>query len=448
MFAHWRRGIGILVGAMVVVASAVPGLAAAAATPAGPTCAHLRVALQVAPDLTYFSDVVNEIAECGLPGGQPAAAQPVCAHLVAALGVAPRLRGFPGVHDELAACIENGALAATTDLFGDLAGYGWAEADIALLAQIGVLQGEGHGIFDPAGHLTRAEFAALIDRIFALAQPSTPVSFVDVPATYWAYGDIEAAAPYMSQFTLPGGAAFEPAMPATRGEVAATIGKIEVAEGQAALPTAAAAQSVWAAFSDGAQMPAGLAQYAAVAVRMGFMKGYPGGSFGVNATLTRAEAAVLLARVLDASEGIGGTTAQTASAWIVALQPAALSIYNGSAVVTYSLDASAQVTLNGAASALATVPLGDAVTVTLDGQGGASAVAATAPSAPTVTGTWQGMSGSSASVVADGQTQAVALGTAPVAIEGGQIVSAASIAPGTSVTIERVLSGSALILVQ
>jgi len=197
------------------------------------------------------------------------------------------------------------AAATTSTSFSDLQGFDWASADITLLAQLGVVQGVGGGQFAPAQQITRAEFAALLQRLFLLPQPANPEGFVDVQAGAWDYSAIEAAAPYMTQFDTPGGVAFEPSLPEVRIEVAATIGEIEVAEGLATLPAAAQAAQIWGQFSDANLVPAGLEQTAAVALQAGLMQGYPGGSFGVEDTLTRAEAAVLLARVLRGDETIG-----------------------------------------------------------------------------------------------------------------------------------------------
>ncbi len=170
------------------------------------------------------------------------------------------------------------------------------------MAKQGVFKGVAPGRFDPAGHVTRAQFAALMTRLFHLAAPTAPISFVDVPSGAWYYADVEAASPYMSEFTVPAGLAFEPSLDVTRIEVAATIGQIEVATGKETLPSASAAAAMWAGFHDGALVPSGLAQDAAVTVTLGLMKGLPGAVFGVQSRINRAQAAVLLARVLSSSE--------------------------------------------------------------------------------------------------------------------------------------------------
>jgi hypothetical protein len=211
------------------------------------------------------------------------------------------------------------------EAFDDLGGYGWAGPAIAQLARLNILRGIGHGRFDPGGTLTRAQFAALVTRLFNLQPPASgATTFVDVSSGDWAYSAIAAAAPYMSQYRTPGGTAFEPDLPVTRIDVAATIGELEVAEGATQLPSASAAAAVWAGFADGGQVPAGIAQAAAVAVQLGFMKGYPDGSFGVEHPVSRAEAAVLLARVLASGETmVAGGPLQPGAPTVTSISPAA-----------------------------------------------------------------------------------------------------------------------------
>lgn len=392
MSNRWTRWLGALLAAVMIAWVPATAFAHAPAAHQGPVCPHLQQALQIAPNLAHYPAVQKRSAQCGFPV-QAASNPPSCPHLVAAVQVAPRLTDYPGVDGRLRQCL--GGVAASSSApqgvgFNDLSGYGWALADIDILAQMGVFQGVAPHRFEPAGHLTRAQFAALLERIFHLPQPAAPTAFVDVPSTFWAYADIEAAAAYMSQFTTPGGIAFEPSIDVTRIEVAATLGQILVSTGQAQLPATAAAQQVWAGFTDGASVPAGLRQDAAVAVQLGFMKGYPNGRFGVDNSLTRAEAAVLLVRVLDSTEtmsgGGGTTTSPTAT-----LAGAVVSVDTGTVPQQMTIDESspqiatgvvvdvatgATVTVDGSAAQLASVATGDTVEVT-EVSGLATIVAAT-----------------------------------------------------------------------
>ncbi|WP_135555332.1 hemoblobin-interacting domain-containing protein [Paenibacillus cymbidii] len=77
--------------------------------------------------------------------------------------------------------------------FTDTAGH-WAAAEIAAAARAGLVNGYEDGSFAPDRELSRAEAAALINRTIArpallAAAPMWP----DVPATHWAFGEIQAA---------------------------------------------------------------------------------------------------------------------------------------------------------------------------------------------------------------------------------------------------------------
>lgn len=443
---RWFQGLAGCMLAVALPATALAGAPTQAA--AGPSCAHLRVALHTAPALADYSDVRQRAQTCGIPV-ETTTRPPICAHLLVAVGEAPGLRLYPGVAARLASCATSGA-----DIFTDLVGYGWAQADITLLSSMGIIRGEGGQRFAPAGLLTRAQFAALMERMFHLQAPASPESFVDVQPGYWAYADIEAAAPYMSSFTVPGGTAFEPQLDATRIEVAATIGRIEVAENLAQLPSAQQAQALWAQFSDAAQVPPGLAQYGAVALQANLMRGYPDGSFGVSKSITRAEAAVLLARVLRATETMGGGTGTgggPVAGWLVGEQPTAVTVgvygSGGLTLSSYLLATGAQVALNGQAAALPNLPEGDAVSATLNAQGQVASVAASTPAATVVVGLFQGAGNGEATLSVGGTPEAVPLGPAPVVVDNEHTVNLGALGAGTQISVvEGVLGGSALIV--
>lgn len=55
---------------------------------------------------------------------------------------------------------------------------GWFEGHIRKLNSLGIMQGEGNGVFAPYRNVTRAEFAKLISN--ALKLPEGNKSFVDI----------------------------------------------------------------------------------------------------------------------------------------------------------------------------------------------------------------------------------------------------------------------------
>ncbi|KAA8784046.1 hypothetical protein EC604_09320 [Paenibacillus amylolyticus] len=82
--------------------------------------------------------------------------------------------------------------ASFTDVAADL----WAADAIAYVQSTGLMTGYNDGTFKPDSKLTRAEAVKVLNVLFKrtpLTGVATP-SFSDVPATHWAYADIEAAA--------------------------------------------------------------------------------------------------------------------------------------------------------------------------------------------------------------------------------------------------------------
>ncbi len=86
---------------------------------------------------------------------------------------------------------------ATGDLstsFKDVKGH-WALPSITTLMQTGVVKGYEDGTFRPNGGVTRAELVTMMNRLLKRG-PLTGVTtsaWKDVPATHWAFGDIEEA---------------------------------------------------------------------------------------------------------------------------------------------------------------------------------------------------------------------------------------------------------------
>jgi hypothetical protein len=74
----------------------------------------------------------------------------------------------------------------------------WAEPFIRVLVTKGIIKGYPDGTFKPNQLVTRAEFAALLDRTFNLAPIKPTKKFADVPSNHWAAQVIQKA--YQSGF--------------------------------------------------------------------------------------------------------------------------------------------------------------------------------------------------------------------------------------------------------
>jgi len=82
------------------------------------------------------------------------------------------------------------ALGQQYQPFNDIAGT-WAEESVLQLYQRGLIAGIGNGDFGGKQTLTRAQMAVFLCRYFE--QKTTSPDFCDVPASYWAAGEIGAA---------------------------------------------------------------------------------------------------------------------------------------------------------------------------------------------------------------------------------------------------------------
>jgi len=78
-------------------------------------------------------------------------------------------------------------------VFPDVPSNYWASSFINPLVAQGVIAGFPDGTFRPEEPVTRAQFAAMINKAFNRSNVRPPVSFVDVPANYWGRSAIERA---------------------------------------------------------------------------------------------------------------------------------------------------------------------------------------------------------------------------------------------------------------
>ncbi|NMI06868.1 DUF4073 domain-containing protein [Paenibacillus sp. SZ31] len=96
------------------------------------------------------------------------------------------------IQQQAIATTVNGTEVSFTDVSADL----WAADAIAYVQSTGLMVGYNDGTFKPDSKLTRAEAVKVLNVLFNRTPLTGAVkpSFSDVPATHWAYADIEAAA--------------------------------------------------------------------------------------------------------------------------------------------------------------------------------------------------------------------------------------------------------------
>ena len=110
-----------------------------------------------------------------------------------------------------------------TKSFFDVPDNEWYAQAVGMLSSLGILRGYEKGDFRPQNPITRAEFTAVATR-FAKATGGT-ADFLDVPGSHWAHGSIATAADY-GWVSGYGDGTFGPNGNITRAEVAAIVNRM------------------------------------------------------------------------------------------------------------------------------------------------------------------------------------------------------------------------------
>jgi hypothetical protein len=186
--------------------------------------------------------------------------------------------------------------------FPDLPTSHWAYASIMLLAEKEVIFGYPDSTFKPNGQVTRSEFAKMMT--LALEIPLLSVltpSFVDVSKNDWEFVYVETAKEYLTGYQQGDGYYFKGSKEAIREDMTVALVKaleldIEAADDSSTDFVYARLQET---FSDAASITPDLRKYVLISYEHKLISGYPDGTFGAQKTITRAEAAALLVKVLD-----------------------------------------------------------------------------------------------------------------------------------------------------
>jgi len=171
-------------------------------------------------------------------------------------------------------------------------GWNWAKPSIEFLRQSGITNGYGNNTYRPGQSISRGEFTLMICRAFQF--PTTGSSgFPDVPAGS-AYAGAVASARNLGIVQGNNGL-FQPDRPITRQSAMTMICRALRAAGQA-VPTADT--GLLNAYSDGGQVSAFARPSVAALVQMGVVRGNSAMRLNPTASISRAEMAVILHRVL------------------------------------------------------------------------------------------------------------------------------------------------------
>ncbi len=166
----------------------------------------------------------------------------------------------------------------------------WARNDILLMNQLGLLRGYPDGTFKPEKAITRAEYAALLERVLKMTstvpQPVATSVFMDVKPNDWFFGPVSSLVVRKNiDPAIYSGRLFSPNAAIPREEIALWTA-IDVPE----VPS----QHVKFKDESAIKYPADVKKVAAA----GLLKGYPDGSFRPTGNTTRAEAATMMVRYL------------------------------------------------------------------------------------------------------------------------------------------------------
>ncbi|MEW9672586.1 multicopper oxidase domain-containing protein [Ammoniphilus sp. 3BR4] len=180
--------------------------------------------------------------------------------------------------------------------FLDIQGH-WAQMPITQLVNSGVINGFEDGTFRPMGDVTREQFVTMLVQAKGFDLVKGKTSFSDVAESRWSNPYIEAALDAGVMAKGEYGSAFSPNQPISRQEMAIMAAR------SLALPLNEKASS----FKDRAKVErhAGLI---GAAVQAGIVTGFPDGTFRPADRVTRAQAAVIIARASNYNPNVKEVT--------------------------------------------------------------------------------------------------------------------------------------------
>ncbi len=190
-----------------------------------------------------------------------------------------------------------------TGIFTDLKADHWAYSGVMIMKDHGAISGYSDGSFRPEAAVTRAEFAKMMVDVLDLPLRDVDVqTFQDVSKGNVLHPYVETAKYYLTGFRTNNGDYFKPGQAAVREDIAVAICKAKI------LDENDASLSTLNRFTDKDEISANLEKWVALAVQEGFMQGtadeHGNVDFAPQQSLTRAEAAVLLSRLINSGEKV------------------------------------------------------------------------------------------------------------------------------------------------
>ncbi|WP_352404701.1 S-layer homology domain-containing protein [Sporanaerobacter acetigenes] len=162
----------------------------------------------------------------------------------------------------------------------------WAKADILYLSQKDIMKGYPDGTFKPNNYIKKAEFYKIINGIMGYSE-TAEINFLDVNKGNWFYDEV-AKGVKAGYILEKEGQNILPNTYITREEVARIVGI-----------TCGLEEDIFSAsyFLDHSEIDNLSLGYVGAIKNVGYMTGYPDGTFGPKKQITRAESAKILANI-------------------------------------------------------------------------------------------------------------------------------------------------------
>ncbi|MEJ8303877.1 cadherin-like beta sandwich domain-containing protein [Saccharibacillus sacchari] len=187
------------------------------------------------------------------------------------------------------------ALIWSPKQFTDVAGL-WSQTAVNDMGSRQIVNGIDDSRFNPSGSVTRAEFAAILVRALGLPDNGTASTFRDVPSGEWYAGAVSKAAEYGLIDGYADGT-FRPTNTISRQEAFAVLARAA----QVAKPVSTTDGTSLEAYSDADKVGKWATENLRFVLSSGLVQG-SGGKLNPNATLSRAETAAIVQRLLKKAE--------------------------------------------------------------------------------------------------------------------------------------------------
>jgi len=183
--------------------------------------------------------------------------------------------------------------------FRDAAGH-WAEEAVNYMGSRMVAGGVGNGNFAPDLPITRAEFAAIIVKGLGLAEEDGAVPFTDARSGDWYAGAVRTAYEYglMNGY---GDGTFRPEERVTREQAMVIIARAMAITGLTADVSPGDAEKTLASFADADGVSGWARSGVAAGIQAGIVFGRDDGRIAPGDSISRAEVAVIVQRLLRKS---------------------------------------------------------------------------------------------------------------------------------------------------